>query len=91
MRVYILYLVVGILSIYAYRDWFKSVCGLILLMAVIQHPDLPKNILGIQGMNAWNILLVNVLLAWSPAGAKGLAGTCPSSRSGCSKDLALKR
>ncbi len=64
MRVYALYLVVFGLSIYAYRDWFKSLCGLIVLMAVIEHPDMPKSILGIQGMNPWNVLLINVMAGW---------------------------
>ena len=49
MRVYALYLLVACLSLYAYRDWFKSLCGLILLMAVIEHSDMPKSIMGIQG------------------------------------------
>ncbi|MCH9033553.1 MAG: O-antigen ligase family protein [Planctomycetes bacterium] len=64
VRVYILYLVIAFLSLYAYRDWFKSLCGLILLMAVIEHPDMPKTIMGIQGLNPWNVLLVNVVLGW---------------------------
>jgi len=64
MRVYALYIIVALLSMYAYRDWFKSLCGLILLMAVIEHPDMPKTILGIQGLNPWNVLLANVVLAW---------------------------
>jgi hypothetical protein len=33
-------------------------------MAVIEHPDMPKNIMGIQGLNPWNILLVNVIAGW---------------------------
>ncbi|MGB2986395.1 MAG: O-antigen ligase family protein [Phycisphaerae bacterium] len=64
MRVYALYLLVAFLSVYAYRHWFRSLCGLILLMAVIEHPDMPKNIMGIQGLNPWNIVLVNVLVGW---------------------------
>lgn len=64
VRVYALYLVVAFLSVYAYRHWFRSLCGLILLMAVIEHPDMPKTIFGIQGLNPWNVLLVNVVLGW---------------------------
>ncbi len=56
-------LVVG-LCIYAWRDWFKSLCGLILLMAVIEHPDMPHSILGIEGFSAWNVLFLVVFLAW---------------------------
>ncbi len=64
MRVYALYLVVTVLSIYAYRDWFKSLCGLIMLMGVLEHPDVPRSILDIQGLNPWNVLCANVLLGW---------------------------
>ncbi|MBN2560137.1 MAG: O-antigen ligase family protein [Phycisphaerae bacterium] len=64
MRVYVLYMLVAFLSIYAYRHWYRSLCGLILLMAVIEHPDMPKNMMDIQGLNPWNVLLANVLVGW---------------------------
>ena len=51
-------------SIFAFRDWFKSLCALILLMAVIEHPDMPKSVLGVQGLNPWNVLLMAVLAGW---------------------------
>ncbi len=80
IRVSALYLLVAFLSIYAYRDWFKSLCGLILLMAVIQHPDMPRNIMGIQGLNPWNILFANVLLGWLISrGREGLVWDMPRS------------
>ena len=34
-------------------------------MAVIEHPDMPKSIFGIQGLNPWNILLMFVVFAWA--------------------------
>jgi O-antigen ligase len=55
---------VSFLIVYAWRDWFKSLCGLILLMGVIEHPDMPKNILGIQGLNLWNVVLLVVVASW---------------------------
>jgi len=64
MRVYCLFALVGFFSIYAYWDWFKSLCVLILLMSVIEHPDMPNQIMGIGGLNPWNVLLFNVLVAW---------------------------
>lgn len=64
LRVYALYLLVVFLSLYAYRDWFKSLCGLILLMAVIEHPDMPKTIAEIQGLSPWNVLMANVVFGW---------------------------
>jgi O-antigen ligase len=59
-----LYILIAGLSIYAWKDWFKSLCGLILLMAVIEHEDMPKSMLGIQGLNMWNILFTVIFLAW---------------------------
>jgi len=59
-----LYLFVAGLSIYAWKDWFKSLCGLILLMAVIEHNDMPKTMFGFQGLNPWNVLFLAVFLAW---------------------------
>jgi O-antigen ligase len=64
IRLTLLTLFVTGLALYAWRDWYKSLCGLILLVAVIQHPDMPKSILGIQGLNPWNILLAVILAAW---------------------------
>lgn len=54
-----------VLALYAWRDWYKSLCGVILLMAVIEHPDMPKSMFGIQGLNPWNILLLFVVLSWA--------------------------
>ena len=59
-----LYVLVSGLSIYAWKDWFKSLCGLVLLMAIIEHTDMPKSMLGIQGLNMWNILFAVIFLAW---------------------------
>lgn len=64
MRIVLLYILVTGFSVYAYVNWFRSLCFMILLMGIIEHPDMPKAILGIQGLNPWNILLVNVLIAW---------------------------
>src|ERR1700752_3898479 len=67
MRVYALLLLCAFLSVYAFRDWFKSLCGLILLMAFIQHPDFPTNVGGIQGANPFNLTLLFVILGWAVA------------------------
>ncbi len=64
MRVYLLWIFVVFLCAYAFRDWFKSLCGLILMMAVIEHPDIPKNVANIQGLNPWNVVLLFVGLNW---------------------------
>ena len=64
IRITALYIFVTFLAIYAWKDWFKSLCGLILLMAIIEHEDMPKTMFGIQGFNTWNILFVIIFLAW---------------------------
>jgi hypothetical protein len=65
-------------SAYAFKDWFKSLCALILLMAVIEHPDMPKSILGIPGLNPWNLLLLPVVIGWAKARrAEGLTWDMP--------------
>jgi O-antigen ligase len=64
IRLTLLLAIVLFLALYAWKDWYKSLCGLILLMAVIEHPDMPKTMLGIQGLNPWNLLLLVILLAW---------------------------
>ena len=64
IRVSVLYLLVVGLALYAWKDWFKSLCGLIVLMAIIEHGDMPRAMFGIPGMNAWNFLFGMILLAW---------------------------
>jgi O-antigen ligase len=64
IRLSALWLTVIGLAAYARKDWYVSLCGLILLMAVIEHPDAPKTIFGIQGLNFWNLLLVVVVWGW---------------------------
>lgn len=64
IRTTLLFLVVAFFSFYAWRNWFVSTCAAMLLMAVVQHPDFPNSIFGIQGLNPWNILLLCILLAW---------------------------
>lgn len=64
IRVLAVYILVTGLSIYAWKDWFKSLCGLIVLTAVLEYPDMPRSLAGIPGMNLWNILFGVVLLAW---------------------------
>lgn len=63
MRVYALYAVVTFFTFYAWRNWFRACCVLVLLLAIFEHPDSPKNIAGIQGLNPWNVLFISVMLA----------------------------
>lgn len=65
IRLTALYIMVAGLSIYAWKDWFKSLCGLILIMAIIHHEDMPTSMFGIQGFNVWNIMFLMIFLAWA--------------------------
>ena len=64
IRLSLLFLYILSVALYAVRDWYVALCGLIALMAVIEHPDMPKTLLGVQGLNAWNLLLLVVVAAW---------------------------
>ncbi|MEJ6077202.1 O-antigen ligase family protein [Vibrio sp. 1-Bac 57] len=48
----------------AWKDWFKAACWLVLLMSIFQHPDMPKSIANIPGLNHWNFLFLNVVFSW---------------------------
>src|SRR5438128_8712351 len=64
IRLTVLSGVVCILGVYAWKDWYKAVCGLVVLMAFLEHPDMPRTIFGIQGLNLWNLLLLSIILGW---------------------------
>lgn len=52
------------IAIYAVRDWYRALCGLILMMAVLEHPDMPRTVAGIQGLNPWNIVFTIIAICW---------------------------
>ncbi|RDH88463.1 MAG: polymerase [endosymbiont of Escarpia spicata] len=64
IRITLLYMLVLFFCGYAFKDWYKSLCVLIALMAVVEHPDMPKTILGIQGLNLWNLLLLFTVMGF---------------------------
>jgi len=61
---HIFYLGITILCAHSYKDWFPSLCGLILMMAVIRYENMPTTMYGIQGLNPWNLLFAVTFLAW---------------------------
>ncbi len=64
IRFTLLWLFIAWLCTIAWKDWYKGVCGLILLMAVLERPDMPHAMLGIPGLNPWNILLLVTVCSW---------------------------
>jgi hypothetical protein len=64
MRVVALGLLVLGLSIYTWKDRYKSLCGLIVLTAVLEHKDMPRAIFDVPGLNPWNLAFFIVLVPW---------------------------
>ena len=65
LREYVVWALVATLAVYAWRDWFMSLCGLILLTIIVTRGDMPSCIMGIPGLNPWNILVFSVVLSWA--------------------------
>jgi hypothetical protein len=79
LRVLACYLYVFGFAAYTRRNWFISLCAVVWLMAVNQHPDMPRSIGGIQGLNLWNVLMFSVLVAWrANRRTEGLAWDLPT-------------
>ncbi len=51
-------------ALYAWRNWFVSLCALMVLMAFLENRDTPHSLWGIQGLNPWNFVMFNVLASW---------------------------
>ena len=64
IRITLLTLLIAYLSVYAWKDWFRAACWLVLLMAIFQHPDMPKSVGGVPGLNHWNFLFINTVFSW---------------------------
>ena len=67
IRLTVFWLLVSFVGIYTWRDWFKGLCGLVMLVAVLEMPDVPRSMFGIEGLNFFNLLLLNVTVAWMVA------------------------
>jgi hypothetical protein len=78
IRLSLLWFVVLGLSVYAWKDWYKSLCGLVLLMDFIERPEVPRTLFGVQGLNLWNLVFLNVLMSWAASRrAEGLVWDMP--------------
>lgn len=51
--------------IYAWRNWFVGVLGLLVLSVVMQRQEFPSYLVGIPGMNPFNLLLLSTVAAWA--------------------------
>jgi O-antigen ligase len=64
LRIIALMLVVLLISGYAWRNWFHSLLGAIVMFAFTQHPEMPRLVLGIPGLNPWNLMVIMIGAAW---------------------------
>ena len=64
IRYSLLWLFVAGLIRYAWKDWCKALAVLIVLLAVLERPDMPKQMFGIPGFNPFNVALAGILVAW---------------------------
>ncbi len=64
IRYSVLTVVILYLCLYSFKDWYRALCYSLPILAVLERPDMPRSMLGIPGMNPFNILLVFILLGW---------------------------
>jgi O-antigen ligase len=48
----------------SFKDWYRALCFMIPILAVLERPDMPKAMLGIPGANPFNFMLVMILMGW---------------------------
>lgn len=64
IRFTLLYItLVALWGLAAWR-WFWGLCGLLFLAVLNQHPSMPSYMLGVQGLNPFNISLAVVAMFW---------------------------
>ena len=67
MRTYLFFLIYPgtlFLATYAWKDWFPPAASLVMLAALLPSPEMPREVLGITGLNIWNVMLLLILPAW---------------------------
>lgn len=64
LRLTVLYIFVGGLMLLSVRRWFLALCGLMFLTVLIQHPSMPREMAGIQGLNPWNATFFVIFVSW---------------------------
>lgn len=65
IRYTLLALFIAFILVYSWKDWFRALCLLVVLVAVLERPDVHGSLLGVQGLNPFNIALVGILVAWA--------------------------
>ncbi len=61
------------------NNWYKGLCLALVLLAVLERPDMPREVFGIPGLNPFNIMLLGVLVGFFiNKGKEQLKWTVPS-------------
>ena len=50
-----------VMSAYAWRDWYKALCFLVVLVAVAGYSGVPRGMFNIPGISPYNFLLGNII------------------------------
>lgn len=48
----------------SFRNWFIALCMTFPILAVIERPDMPREMFGISGLNPYNVVLLFILMNW---------------------------
>ncbi len=51
-------------SAFAWKDWYKALCFLIILVAMAGYSGVPRGMFNIPGISPYNFVLINILLAF---------------------------
>ncbi len=63
MRTYAVLIFMFAVILYAQRDWFISLCAVIVFTALKEYPGLP-NPLDARGINHWSVMVLGVVAGW---------------------------
>jgi O-antigen ligase len=64
IRYSLLVIAMLVIAIMAQKNWYRALCFMLPMLAVLERPDMPRQMLGISGFNPFNILLGIILIAW---------------------------
>ena len=61
----LIFAIVAFFCVHARKNAFHSLCALLALVGLMENRDwVPRSLLGIPGLNPWNILLVSTVIFW---------------------------
>lgn len=64
IRYTLLFLFISFICVYSFRDWYKALGYSIILLAVMERPDMPKSFFGVGGLSPYNIVMLFILMGW---------------------------